>query len=106
MIKSRGYRIELGEIDLALLSCEGVGSAAAIAIPDDEVGNRIVAFATLAAGAGLDDKAVLAHCRDRLPNYMVPEVLYLRTDLPRTSTNKIDRNALRSLATSAPEMKS
>lgn len=95
MIKSRGYRVELGDIDLALLSCPGVESAATIALPDEEIGNRIVAFATLAGNAQLDADAVLAHCRDRLPKYMVPETLTLRSDLPRTSTNKIDRKKLR-----------
>ena len=96
MIKSRGYRVELGDIDLALLSCPGIESAAAIAVPDEEIGNRIVAFATLASDAQLDADAVLAHCRARLPKYMVPERLLLRSDLPRTSTNKIDRKLLRS----------
>ncbi len=105
MIKSRGYRIELGEIDLALLSCSGVESAAAIAIPDDEVGNRILAFATIAKHSHLDGKAILAHCRGRVPKYMIPEVLYLEADLPRTSTNKIDRKALRVLAQERQETK-
>src|SRR5713101_2755690 len=41
MIKSRGYRIELGEIETALLSHPGVKEAAAIAVPDEVVGNRI-----------------------------------------------------------------
>lgn len=95
MIKSRGYRVELGDIDLALLSCPGVESAAAIALPDPEVGNRLFAFATLGADAALDAEAILAHCRERLPKYMVPESLEVRSDLPRTSTHKIDRNALR-----------
>ncbi len=95
MIKSRGYRVELGDIDLALLSCPGVESAAAIALPDEEIGNRLFAFATLASDAGLGAEAILAHCRGRLPKYMVPETLYIRDDLPRTSTNKIDRNILR-----------
>jgi amino acid adenylation domain-containing protein len=105
MIKSRGYRIELGEIDLALLSCQGVESAVAIALPDEEVGNRILAFATVALDSSLDDNAILAHCRDRLPKYMVPEALYVKADLPRTSTNKIDRNVLRGLAMEMQETK-
>jgi amino acid adenylation domain-containing protein len=95
MIKSRGYRIELGDIDLALLSCPGVESAAAIALPDEEVGNRIIAFATLAGSSELTAEEVLAHCREKLPKYMVPETLEIRSDLPRTSTNKIDRKLLR-----------
>tara|TARA_R110002073_G_scaffold323204_2_gene500356 strand:- start:1925 stop:3553 length:1629 start_codon:yes stop_codon:yes gene_type:complete len=103
MIKSRGYRIELGEIDLALLSCDGVESAAAIAIPDDDVGNRIVAFATVSSESELDAAAILSHCRERLAKYMLPEELYLEDDLPRTSTNKIDRKVLRDLATERQE---
>ncbi len=95
MIKSRGYRVELGDIDLALLSCPGVESAAAIALPDEEFGNRLFAFVTLAAESKLDSEAVLAHCRARLPKYMVPEAVELRADLPRTSTGKIDRKELR-----------
>jgi amino acid adenylation domain-containing protein len=95
MIKSRGYRVELGDIDLALLSCPGVESAAAIALPDDEIGNRLFAFATLVTNTELDADAILAHCRSRLPKYMIPESLQIKDDLPRTSTNKIDRNILR-----------
>ena len=68
-------------------------SAAAIALPDEEIGNRLYAFATLSADADVD--AILAHCRTRLPKYMVPETLVVRDELPRTSTNKIDRKVLR-----------
>ena len=98
MVKSRGYRIELGDIDLALLSSPMVESAAAIAIPDEEVGNRIYAFVTFSGTVTEADDAVssvLSHCRNRLPKYMIPERLVVRSDFPRTSTNKIDRKILR-----------
>ena len=103
MVKSRGYRIELGEIDLALLSCPGVESAAAIAVPDDEIGNRILAFATVTIDSKVGRAAILDHCRDRIPKYMIPEGLYLLPDLPRTSTNKIDKTVLRSMAATMGE---
>lgn len=95
MIKSRGYRVELGDIESALLSCPGVECAAAVAIPDDEIGHRLFAFATVTTGEPVDAAAILNHCRTRLPKYMLPEQLVVQADLPRTSTNKIDRNALR-----------
>ncbi len=98
MVKSRGYRIELGDIDLALLSSPMVESAAAIAIPDEEVGNRIYAFVTFSSAVTTADdtvSSVLSHCRNRLPKYMIPERLVVRNDFPRTSTNKIDRKILR-----------
>ena len=47
MVKSRGYRIELGEIETALYGHPAVKEAAAVAIPDDIIGSRIVAFVVL-----------------------------------------------------------
>lgn len=98
MIKSRGYRIELGDIDLSLLSSPQVESAATIALPDEEVGNRLYAYITLTSG-GLPESdniaSVLSHCQSKLPKYMIPERVFVRENLPRTSTNKIDRKILR-----------
>lgn len=96
LVKSRGYRVELGEIELVLLGCAGVERAAAIAIPDDAIGNRLCAFVSPQPGAALSTEAVLAACRERLPSYMIPEPqdLEIRDSLPHTSTGKVDRNAL------------
>lgn len=97
-VKSRGYRIELGDIESALLSHPGVAEAAAIALPDPEAGNRIVACVALRAeGSRTDAAALLRHCAERVPRYMVPERLERLEALPKTSTGKIDRPALRAL---------
>ena len=89
MIKTRGYRVELGEIEYALNSNEDVEEAAAIAIPDELLGNKIVAFCVVRAGDDLE--GLRAFCRDTLPLYMVPTELHLRAALPRSSNGKIDR---------------
>lgn len=94
LIKTRGYRVELGEVELAVQSAPGVGEAAVIAIPDESIGHRLVAFAVPTEGATLDPKEVLAHVGRRLPAYMVPSELHARASFPRTSTQKIDRRAL------------
>lgn len=91
MIKSRGYRIELGDIDQALLSCPEVAAAAAIAIPDPVIGNRIVAFVNAATDCQPDEASILSRCKSQLPPYMLPETVHIRTELPRTSTGKINR---------------
>jgi amino acid adenylation domain-containing protein len=90
-IKSRGYRIELGEIEAALLSHSSVKEAAAIAIPDEEVGNRIKAFVSLQNGDALNAAQLQLHCATRIPKYMIPEIIEFREVLPKTSTGKIDR---------------
>ena len=95
-IKSRGYRIELGEIETALNAHAGVIESAVVAVPDPMVTNRIVAFAV--AGPEIDGSALAAHCAERLPIYMVPERFELVDQLPRTSTDKIDRQVLKARA--------
>lgn len=91
MIKSRGYRIELGEIESALLSHPGVKEAAAIAIPDDVVGNRIKAVVAAQEAHALKPAELQAHCAAKIPKYMIPESIDFMDDLPKTSTGKIDR---------------
>ena len=95
LVKSRGYRIDLGEIEVALNSYEGINQAAVIAVPDDLIGNRIIAYVSLIDGKKLTQKDILHHCGKLIPKYMIPEQLVFREQLPRTSTGKIDRNSLR-----------
>jgi acyl-coenzyme A synthetase/AMP-(fatty) acid ligase len=99
MIKSRGYRIELGEIETVLYSHSNVKNVAAVASPDELIGNRIVAFVVLNEPGACTAEDLQRYCAERIPSYMIPEAVEFRNDLPKTSTGKIDRPALiRSLA--------
>jgi acyl-coenzyme A synthetase/AMP-(fatty) acid ligase len=91
MIKSRGYRIELGEIESALLSHPGVREAAAVAIPDEIVGNRIKAVISAHTTHNLQAVELQHYCAAKIPKYMIPEHIEFRESLPKTSTGKIDR---------------
>lgn len=95
LIKSRGYRIELGEVELALSACDGVGRAAVVAVPDESVGHRLHGFVSPRAGTSLAVETLHAELGRHLPEYMIPETLTIRDDLPQTSTGKVDRNVLR-----------
>jgi amino acid adenylation domain-containing protein len=99
MIKSRGYRIELGEIETVLYTHSNVRNVAAVAIPDELIGNRIAAFVVLNEPGACTAADLQRYCADRIPAYMIPEAVEFRKDLPKTSTGKADRPALiRSLA--------
>jgi acyl-coenzyme A synthetase/AMP-(fatty) acid ligase len=91
MIKSRGYRIELGEIESALLSHPGVREAAVLAVPDEIIGNRIRAVVALHIAGSLGVLELQQYCASRVPKYMIPELIDLCAELPKTSTGKIDR---------------
>jgi amino acid adenylation domain-containing protein len=98
MIKSNGYRIELGEIEAALYGHSDVQEVAVITVPDDEIGNRIKAFVVLAEGMVLQQKILQGFCADRLPSYMIPHMLEFVKSLPKTSTGKIDKTALKKVS--------
>jgi len=94
MIKSRGYRIELGEIEAALYRHPQVREAAVIPVPDPLLTNRLRAVLVLEAEGAATVDDLREFCRKELPRYMVPDALELRAQLPKTSTGKIDRQAL------------
>jgi amino acid adenylation domain-containing protein len=95
-VKSRGYRIELGEIESALLSHAAVEEAAAVAIPDEEIGARIRVFVSTHNGNSVTPADLQKYCATRIPKYMVPEQIEMRDTLPKTSTGKVDRVLLAS----------
>ena len=92
-IKSRGYRIELGEIEAALHAHPSVVEGVVLAVPDELVTNRI--HAVVVAAEDVADGELDRFCAARLPAYMVPERFSRVAALPRTSTGKIDREAVR-----------
>jgi len=101
-IKSRGYRIELGEIESALLSHSDVREAAVLAIPDELIGNRIRAVVVPHVPGSLGVLQLQQYCASRVPKYMIPEIIDLCGELPKTSTGKIDRVKLATEAAALP----
>jgi amino acid adenylation domain-containing protein len=94
-IKSRGYRIELEEIETTLYTHPAIEEVAVIAIPDEEVGNRIKAIVALHQGNTITKNDVKYFCAKRLPKYMIPEYIEFCSELPKTPTGKIDKTFLR-----------
>jgi amino acid adenylation domain-containing protein len=96
MIKSRGYRIELGEIESVLYNHDAIKEVAVLAIPDELVTNRIKAFIVPLGSNSLEKIEIEKYLSDRIPKYMIPEIIEFRDSLPKTSTGKIDRVQLSS----------
>lgn len=99
MVKKRGYRIELGEIESALYRHPGVDRAAVVARADD-AGVTISAFLAMKSGHKGSIIAMKGHCATYLPHYMVPDSISFLSDLPTTSTDKVDYQGLKRLASS------
>ena len=91
-IKSRGYRIELGEIETALYSHPEVVECVVVAIPDETISNRIEAHVVVRGDQNAN--SLTTWCAHRVPRYMIPEAFHFKSSLPKTSTGKIDRQAI------------
>lgn len=96
MIKTSGYRVSPAEVEEGLYATGLVGECAAFGQADEALGQAIVAVVTPPAGSTqVDVDAVLRECRTRLPVYMVPRRIEVRTGhLPRNPNGKIDRKVL------------
>lgn len=97
MVKRRGYRVELGEIESSLYRHPAVREAAVIALPDPEGGVRVKAFLTCREGKRPSLIELKAFCAANLPAYMIPDLFAFGDTLPKTSTDKIDYQALKEL---------
>jgi non-ribosomal peptide synthase protein (TIGR01720 family) len=64
--------------------------------------DRLVACVVPASGREIDTDDVRRHVRDRLSEYMVPQVILSLDSLPRTSAGKLDRDALPEIDASEP----
>ncbi|MEM7483184.1 MAG: amino acid adenylation domain-containing protein [Acidobacteriota bacterium] len=91
-VKLRGFRVELEEVESTLESMTGVDGAAAAVV--DGTGDRKVLVAYVVGRNGVTQDAARAFLAERLPPFMVPQVVEHIAELPRLPNGKLDRNAL------------
>ena len=93
-VKTRGYRVELGEIESVLNNHPAVDEAVVLALPDETIGHRLAAMVVIKQQTEVNKAELQQHCANAVPRYMVPGVVEFRASLPRTSSGKVDRQAL------------
>jgi long-chain acyl-CoA synthetase len=98
LILTAGYNVYPAELEQVIAAHPAVSMVAVVGFPDEEKGELAHAFVVLHRDAVVTEADILAHCRLSLAAYKVPRVLRFVADLPRTSTGKIMRRALRDKA--------
>ncbi|HEV7626930.1 MAG TPA: acyl-CoA synthetase [Streptomyces sp.] len=93
IIKSGGYKIGAGEIENVLLEHPDVLEVAVTGEPDEDLGERIVAW--IVPGARRPGQQELAdHVASQLTPYKRPRVVRFRDALPRNDMGKLMKRAL------------
>ena len=93
LIKSGGYKIGAGEIENALLEHPAVAEAAVTGEPDEDLGERIVAW-VVPAGAEPTEEELADHVARLLAPHKRPRTVRFLKSLPRNDMGKIMKRAL------------
>ena len=100
IIISGGENISSIEVEDTLYKHPDVLSAAVVAKPDRKWGETPCAFVELKPGAKAEADDIVAWCRQNLAAFKVPKTVVF-TELPKTSTGKVQKFVLREMAKSA-----
>jgi acyl-CoA synthetase (AMP-forming)/AMP-acid ligase II len=95
-IKSRGVRVSPEEIERCIQASGLVSHVVGFAVPRPDGDNDIVA-AVIANDSNVRSDMVEAFCRNEMPEYMWPRVVWAMTEFPLTSSGKPDRCAIREM---------
>lgn len=95
-VKIRGFRVELGEIETRVANLPGMNQAAVVLRQDDGL-DRLVSFIVPERGVEPKAASLKSELRKDLPPYMVPDHFEMVAELPRLSSGKVDRKALRAM---------
>jgi fatty-acyl-CoA synthase len=94
VIISGGENISSIEVEDALYRHPAVLAAAVVAQPDPKWGETPCAFVEIKAGAAVTEAELIEHCRSLLARFKAPKRVIFG-ELPKTSTGKIQKFALR-----------
>ncbi|WP_024442950.1 AMP-binding protein, partial [Mycobacterium sp. UM_WGJ] len=94
LIKTGGFRVGAGEIETALLGHPAVCEVAVVGLPDEDLGQRIVAFVVASApGAGLPSE-LIDYVGQQLSAHKRPREVRIVDALPRNAMGKVLKKAL------------
>jgi acyl-CoA synthetase (AMP-forming)/AMP-acid ligase II len=92
-----GGNVYPAEIERVLQEMPEIEASAVVGVPDERLGERVVAAVQLRPGATVSEDALREHCLANLAKYKVPERWLFVDELPRNSMGKIQRRELPAL---------
>jgi acyl-coenzyme A synthetase/AMP-(fatty) acid ligase len=97
IIKTRGEKVSPLEIENAIYKIEDVKEVAVIGVPDEIMGESIIAFVTTYEKNKTGEKEIQKECLSRLELFMVPQHIIFLDEMPKSSNSKIDKKELKKM---------
>ncbi|MCZ3388031.1 MAG: AMP-binding protein [Actinomycetia bacterium] len=98
LIISGGLNIYPQDVEDVLDALVGVRESAVFGVPDQDLGERIVAVVVADESVDLDPEELRSAARQRLAGYQVPKRIVIVESLPRNAMGKVAKTVLREVA--------
>ncbi len=89
-----GYNVYPSEIENVLHAHPAVAEAAVVGVPDERLGEEVMAVVIVRGAAELREPEVVSWCRERLAAYKCPRIIQFRAELPKNSLGKVLKDEL------------
>lgn len=93
-----GFNVYPKDVEEVIHQLDGVQECAVVGLPDEMMGEEVLAYIVKAAGADLTAERVTAHCQEHLAKYKTPRYVEFISEMPKTTIGKIQKKELRQLA--------
>jgi malonyl-CoA/methylmalonyl-CoA synthetase len=94
LIKTGGYKVGAGEVESALLEHDAVAEVAVVGEPDEDLGERIVAFVVLREDATCSSRDLIDHVARLVAPHKCPRTVHFVDGLPRNEMGKLLKSKL------------
>jgi acyl-CoA synthetase (AMP-forming)/AMP-acid ligase II len=100
LIKTGGANVSPVELETLLARHPGLLEAAVVGVPDDLLGEVVVACVVARPGAEVNEDVVRAYVKDHLSSFKVPKrvLFFAEGELPSTGSDKVQHAELRRIA--------
>ena len=93
-----GYNVYPSEIENVLHAHPAIAEAAVVGVPDQRLGEEVVAVVILRPGMDVAEYELVSYCRGQLAAYKCPRVYQFRAELPKNALGKVLKDELAVMA--------
>ncbi|MCW3049416.1 MAG: AMP-binding protein [Solirubrobacterales bacterium] len=98
MVIRGGENVYPREVEEFLYGHPAIADVQVIGVPDERLGEELMAWVVVRTGSALDDEGLREYCRGRIARYKVPRYVKFVDGFPMTVTGKVQKYKMREQA--------